>query len=72
MTSAGSPTRRSGSTSAALGNMRGLRRLAFTPCAGAPSTAFLVTSDPVPAVVGSATSGSERRVSGWPRPTTSR
>ena len=52
--------------------MSGLRRLAFTPCSGDASTAFLVTSEPVPAVVGTATNGSDGRVSGWPRPTTSR
>ena len=57
---------------ATLGSIKGLRRLALTPCPGEPSTAFLVTSEPVPAVVGRATKGSERRVSGWPRPTTSR
>ena len=52
--------------------MSGLRRLAFTPCSGDASTAFFVTSEPVPAVVGTAMNGSDGRVSGWPRPTTSR
>ena len=61
----------SGSTTACLGIISGCRRLAFTPCSGTDSTAFAVTSAPVPAVVGTATSGNGARVIGWPRPTTS-
>ena len=61
ITAAGRPTSRSGSTIAARGSMSGLRRLAFTRCSGDASTAFLVTSEPVPAVVGSAMKGSDRR-----------
>ena len=48
--------------------MCGLRRLAFTAVLGDASTALRVTSEPVPAVVGMATNGSDGRVSGWPRP----
>ena len=67
-TGGGQPASRSGSTSATRGSMSGLRRLAFTPCSGEASTALLVTSEPVPAVVGMATNGSDGRVSGRPRP----
>jgi hypothetical protein len=48
-----------------------LRRLAFTPCSGEASTALRVTSDPVPAVVGIASIGSDAFASGSPLPTTS-
>ena len=71
-TGAGRPASRSGSTIAARASISGLRKLAFTPCSGDASTAFLVTSDPVPAVVGTATKGSDGRTSGLPWPTTSR
>ena len=57
---------------AAAGSMRGLRRLALTRCSGEARTALRVTSEPVPAVVGTATNGSDGRSSGCPRPTTSR
>ena len=50
----------------------GLRRLALTPCAGEASTALAVTSAPVPAVVGTASSGAAGRVIFWPAPMTSR
>ena len=71
-TGAGRPASRSGSTIATRASMSGLRRLALTPCSGDVSTAFFVTSEPVPAVVGTAMNGSDGRASGWPRPTTSR
>ena len=48
--------------------MCGLRRLALTPCVGEPRTALRVTSDPVPAVVGTQTHGSDGRASGRPSP----
>ena len=67
---AGSPASRSGSTTAASGTMSGLRRLALT--SPADSTALRVTSEPVPAVVGTATHGSGRAAKGRPCPTTSR
>ena len=44
--------------------MSGLRRLTFTRSSSAISTAFRVTSAPVPAVVGMAMNGAERSVSG--------
>ena len=53
----GSPSVSSGSTTASRGNMEALRRLAFTRCSGEPSTALRVTSEPVPAVVGTAMNG---------------
>ena len=59
-TAGGRPASRSGSTIAARASISGLRRLAFTPCSGDASTAFFVTSEPVPAVVGMAMNGSER------------
>ena len=62
----------SGSTSATPGSMCGLRRLALTPCVGEPRTALRVTSDPVPAVVGTQTHGSDRRWNGRPSPISSR
>jgi hypothetical protein len=72
VTSGGIPCVSSGSTSASRGIIPRLRRLAFTPpCSGDASTAFLVASEPVPAVVGIASSGSEGLDSGSPRPTTS-
>ena len=52
--------------------MCGLRMLALRPCSGEPSTAFAVASAPVPAVVGTATYGTDGRSIGSPRPTTSR
>ena len=62
----------SGSTTASRGSMDGLRRLAFTRCAGDDSTAFRVTSLPVPAVVGTAMKGAAALGIGCARPTTSR
>ncbi len=61
-----------GSTSAARGIMGTPRRLALTRCAGEASTAFAVTSAPVPAVVGTATHGTDGRVIARPAPMTSR
>ncbi len=51
---------------AAFGNRNGLRRLAFTRCAGDANTALRVTSAPDPAVVGRAKNGAEGRVRGCP------
>ena len=55
-----------------LGRQSGLRRLAFTPCSGDPSTAFRVTSEPVPAVVGAAIKGIGSLSNVLPLPITSR
>jgi hypothetical protein len=62
----------SGSTIATRGIISGLRRLALTRWAGEVSTALAVTSAPVPAVVGTATSGTEGLVIFRPAPMTSR
>ncbi len=62
----------SGSTTAIRGNMCGLRRLAFTRCFGEASTELRVTSEPEPAVVGTAMKGADGHVRGRPWPTTSR
>ena len=48
------------------------RRLALTRCSGEASTALAVTSAPVPAVVGTATHGTDGRVIARPAPMTSR
>ncbi len=72
VTCGGRPSVRSGSTNATRGIIVALRRLAFTPCSGDASTALRVTSDPVPAVVGIATTGHDGLSSGRPRPMTSR
>ena len=55
MADRGSPRSRSGSTIAIRGRSDGLRRLALVR--SADRTAFRVTSEPVPAVVGTATHG---------------
>src|SRR5664279_154464 len=52
--------------------MSGLRKLAFTPCSVEPSTAFRVTSLPVPAVVGTAMNGKGEVLIVRPLPITSR
>ena len=70
MVGRGRPARRSGSTTATLGRSSGLRRLALTP--PPDSTAFRVTSEPVPAVVGTATQGRPGATIGRPAPMTSR
>ena len=49
VTAAGVVTVSSGSTNATAGIMNSDRRLTLTPCSGDNSTAFLVTSAPVPA-----------------------
>ncbi len=72
VTSGGQDTVSSGSTRAAIGNIDAPRRLALTWCSGEASTAFAVTSAPVPAVVGTATYGTDRRLIAWPPPMTSR
>jgi len=61
----------SGSTRASAGSMDAERRLTFTLCSGEVTTPLAVTSEPVPAVVGTATTGSERTDSGRPCPITS-
>ena len=58
----------SGSITATVGSISGLRRLTFTLCSGDASTALRVTSAPVPAVVGSAAKGAERCAKALPRP----
>ena len=70
MVGGGTPTSRSGSTTATFGSSSGLRRLALTPLP--ESTELRVTSEPVPAVVGTATHGSPGRSIGRPAPITSR
>ena len=70
MVSWGTPTSRSGSTTATFGSSSGLRRLALTP--PPESTELRVTSEPVPAVVGTATQGSPGASIGRPAPITSR
>nr|WP_276602970.1 hypothetical protein [Nannocystis pusilla] len=72
VTAGGSERVSAGSTIAARGSIFGLRRLTLTRCASAASTALRVTSEPVPAVVGTATKGTGSWTSGRPRPTTSR
>ena len=57
---------------ATRGSMDALRKLALTRCSVLASTALRVTSEPVPAVVGMAITGSDACSSGCPRPTTSR
>ena len=47
------------------------RRLTFTRCSGEVTTPLAVTSEPVPAVVGTATTGSERHDERRPGPITS-
>ena len=71
VTAGGHGTVSRGSTSATAGSISGLRRLAFTASAVEVSTAFAVTSEPVPAVVGTATYGTGRCAIGTPRPTAS-
>ena len=70
MVGLGRPTSRSGSTTATLGSISGLRRLALTP--PPDSTELRVTSEPVPAVVGTATQGRPGVTIGRPAPMTSR
>ncbi len=72
VTAGGQDTVSSGSISAARGSIAAPRRLALRLCSGEASTAFAVTSAPVPAVVGTATHGTEGRVTGRPPPMTSR
>ena len=57
----GQPTVSNGSTIATAGSMTGLRMLTFTRCAGTANTEFIVVSEPVPAVVGTATHGTPGR-----------
>src|SRR6266571_509961 len=57
----GQPTVSSGSTSATAGSITGLRMLTLTPCSGTANTEFVVASEPVPAVVGTATHGTPGR-----------
>ena len=66
MVDPGRPTSRSGSTTATFGSSNGLRRLALTPSPA--RTALRVTSEPVPAVVGTATKGRPGRTIGRPAP----
>ena len=63
---------RSGSTSATLGTIIGLRMLFLNRRRGQEITAFRVASAPVPAVVGTATTGSGHCPIVRPRPTPSR
>ncbi len=72
VTPGGQLTVSSGSTSATVGCITGLRRLAFSPCSGEARTAFGVTSAPVPAVVGKATHGTDGLSMRRPSPMTSR
>ncbi len=69
---AGIVTVNSGSMIATFGIMSGLRRLTFMFDAGTESTAFLVTSLPVPEVVGTAIKGTGGFWMGRFLPTTSR
>ena len=71
VTDGGTPRVSSGSTSATTGSMDGDRRLTFTWSAVEVTTPLAVTSEPVPEVVGTATTGKDASVSGWPRPITS-
>ena len=66
----GRPSSRSGSTTATFGSISGLLRLALTP--PPDSTELRVTSEPVPAVVGTATQGRPGLSIGRPAPMTSR
>jgi len=61
-------TRSAGGDDRYPGNANGLRRLALRRCSGEARTAFAVTSEPVPAVVGTATNGAYGSVIGSPRP----
>ncbi len=65
------PTASRGSTSTARGSRWTLRMLALIFRSGQASTALRVTSEPVPAVVGSAIIGTAGRASGSPSPTSS-
>src|SRR5215470_10095400 len=71
VTAGGQDTVSSGSTTAARGIIVWLRRLALTRCPGEASTAFAVTSAPVPAVVGTAMHGADGRVIARPAPANS-
>ena len=72
VTGGGAASVRSGSIMARRANISGLRILAFTLCAGKPSTALRVTSAPVPAVVGMAMNGNGGFSKGRAWPITSR
>jgi hypothetical protein len=72
VTAGGQPTVSSGSTRATAGSIGRPRMLTLIRCSGTASTAFAVTSEPVPAVVGTATQGAVGPVTGRPAPTTSR
>src|SRR5699024_8750014 len=67
----GQVTVSAGSTMATRASIDGERSDTFTRCTGEDSTALAVTSDPVPAVVGTATNGREVAGSLWPAPMTS-
>ncbi len=62
----------SGSTSATLGSIKGLRKLTLSRCPGEVRTELRVTSAPVPAVVGIASIGAGGRAKALPPPMTSR
>lgn len=72
VTSGGSVRVSAGSSSATRGSSDSCRMLALTPLAASASTVLRVASEPVPAVVGASRSGAAGRVTGTPRPTTSR
>ena len=59
LTAGGNSSVNSGSTTARRGSINGLLRLTLTWCSREASTALRVTSDPVPAVVGTAIKGTE-------------
>ena len=71
VTAGGQPRVSSGSTSATRASIEGCRMLTLTPCSGELTTPFMVTSEPVPAVVGTAMNGSGVRAGGRPAPITS-
>ena len=70
MVGRGTPGQQVGVDDGHAGSISGLRRLALTPSPA--STALRVTSEPVPAVVGTATQGRPGSVIGRPAPITSR
>lgn len=59
----------SGSTTAMVGRSRAWLMPVLTRSASTSSTQMVVLSDPVPVVVGTATSGSSGWAGDWPRPT---
>ena len=69
VTIGGWPIVRVGSTTAIVGRSAGWLMPVFTCSDSTSSTQMVVDSEPVPVVVGTATSGSSRLTGAWARPT---